>query len=220
MSGANTADVFRRTWETLRTAQGGLEDFLGQDINRRLSGFRNLVVFGRSVTNVLQNLRTFEPDFDEWYRPEQAKLRDDALLRYFYLLRSQILKEGLIESISANYTVRLGNVIVNPSGPVPEGVTAIRDEDAPPGANGFFVGDRLGGSGWVVQLPDGSTEHYYLQIPGSQITSTWHLSNAPTEHRGESLHDTSLEALCRLYFDYLAGLVNRAALRFNTPQGT
>ena len=53
-----------------------------------------MVVFGRSVTNVLQTLRSVDREgFDRWYLPYRKQMEDDALLRYFYRLRSIILKE-------------------------------------------------------------------------------------------------------------------------------
>jgi len=35
----------------------------------------------------------------------------------------------------------------------------------PPGATSFFIGDELGGTGWEVSQPDGSTEKYYIDLP-------------------------------------------------------
>jgi len=60
-----------------------------------MSGLRNLVVFGRSVTFVLQNLRhsVGREEFDAWYEPLQAKMREDELLRYLTTLGNAILKE-------------------------------------------------------------------------------------------------------------------------------
>jgi hypothetical protein len=50
-------------------ARLGLEDFLrGDRPKRRAAGLRNVIVWGRSVTFVLQNIRTFKRDtFDSWY---------------------------------------------------------------------------------------------------------------------------------------------------------
>ena len=65
----------------------------GEDHDQRLLGFLGLVVFGRALTNVLQNLRTFdEQAFDEWYGPWREEMEGDELCRFFYVLRSQLLK--------------------------------------------------------------------------------------------------------------------------------
>ena len=58
--------VLNRVEETLQTAMHGLDDLLAVQCDRRMSGLRNLIVFGRSVTFVLQNLRSVVDtgDFD------------------------------------------------------------------------------------------------------------------------------------------------------------
>jgi len=57
-----TTDIIRSAEETLKTAEQGLEDLIKGPPQRKLSGLRNLIV-GRAVTNILQNLRSIEPDF-------------------------------------------------------------------------------------------------------------------------------------------------------------
>lgn len=52
------------------------------------------MVFGRAVTNVIQTLRNSVEGFDEWYIPHGEAMSRDPLMRFFYKLRSQILKEG------------------------------------------------------------------------------------------------------------------------------
>ena len=49
------------------------------------------------MTNVLQNLRTCvgKTTFDAWYGPKEAEMRADELMRWFYKIRSELLKEGL-----------------------------------------------------------------------------------------------------------------------------
>ncbi len=63
---------------------------------RPLTFWRRLLVeFGRAVTNVLQNIRTYDRDrFDRWYEPIQKQMASDPLLKHFYKIRSEILKEG------------------------------------------------------------------------------------------------------------------------------
>jgi hypothetical protein len=77
----------------LRLVDLGLEDVQGHDQDRVILGFFCIAVFGRAVTNAMQNLRTFDKAaFDEWYAPWQLEMRGDSLCRYFYELRSKILK--------------------------------------------------------------------------------------------------------------------------------
>jgi hypothetical protein len=87
--------ILRRARETLALARRGLAEVRGHPASR-VAGLHNVVVFGRSVSFVLQTLRGVdEARFDKWYAPWQAEMRADPLLNYFSELRTEILKEGL-----------------------------------------------------------------------------------------------------------------------------
>ena len=80
----------------LRMVAQGLRDMDDPTDDRRLFGFFGIVVFGRSVTFALQNLRTFDAAaFDAWYAPWQQEMREDPLLLYFNKLRTEMLKDIL-----------------------------------------------------------------------------------------------------------------------------
>ena len=199
-------DVLQRTSETLETAKFGLNDFLSHDARRKMPGLRNLIVFGRAVTNVLQNLRTYDRvRFDQWYGPLRSEMDQDPLLKFVYNLRSEILKEGKIgiggSSTHISY-LNTGDLMRSlPPSPV--------------GATSFFIGDHLGGSGWEVPQPDGSIEKYYVALPeGSGITTRMHFTNPPSRHLGEDLIETSTESIATLYFGYLSNLVVKAYEEF------
>jgi hypothetical protein len=200
-------DILQAVTETLRTAERGLSDFLDTgDPNGRLPGLRNLIVFGRSVTNVLQNLRTpVGPAFDEWYSPIQEEMGKDELLKYFYRLRSEILKQGSLPiGGSSVYIEHLDSRELQPL-----------MRNPPLGARGFFIGDQLGGSGWEVALSDGTIEKYYVALPGDlQVTMRLHFADPPTTHGGQPLADTSIEALAEHYVEYLRRLVREGTERF------
>jgi hypothetical protein len=152
---ARTADaILRAAEDTLRTAEQGLSDVVNGPPERRLAGLRNAVVFGRAVTNVLENLRGVDPAFDAWYKPVAAAISDDPLMRFFYKLRSEILKKG---SLGVAGSVSIHNLNL------PEDVR--RFGAPPPNACGFFAGDAAGGVGWNIRLPDGSIEKYYVDLP-------------------------------------------------------
>jgi hypothetical protein len=86
------SDILRKGRETLAIATLGLSDLKGADPHRRIPGLHNAVVFGRSVTFVLQTLRSVDREgFDRWYLPYQKQMQDDPLLRYFNELRNIIL---------------------------------------------------------------------------------------------------------------------------------
>jgi hypothetical protein len=201
------ADVLANARDMLATAEMGLKDLVGPDPKRRTPGIRNVAVFGRSVSFVLQNIRSIDPErFNPWYERQVDGMRDDPLLTYFRDLRNEILKEGgpalqsslHIESLTG---AEMAALTTNP----------------PPGARAFFIGDSLGGSGWEIELPDGTTEKYYVALPEElQVEMKLHFPNPPTEHQGNVITDTSLENLARLYIAYLASLVADAEQHFGS----
>jgi hypothetical protein len=200
-------DVLRKTHEMLATAQRGLEDLTGDDPTRRFPGLYNVATFGRSVTLVLQNMRTVDRlAFNAWYAPFQAEMDGDRLMGYFTSLRNEILKEGpphlANRTETRNLDMRdLAPLISNP----------------PPGGKNWFVGDERGGSGWIVELPDGSHAKYYMRLPPEiDMRFSLHTPDAPIEHLGQPLEDTSVQTLSTLYVAYLTRLVTAAEAHFGS----
>lgn len=199
--------VLAKAKESLADAGQGLRDLMGDIPPRRRSGLRNVAVFGRSVTFVLQTLRAVDAErFDTWYEPWKAEMQKDPLLRYFVALRNTIEKEGgpdtsLSMQIEYLDTRDLQPLMDNP----------------PPGASSFFVGDYVGGSGWEIELPDGRIEKFYVSLP-EQVVAPYNLNltDPPTEHLGQAIADTSAESLCALYVAYLSRLVDDAERHFST----
>ena len=198
-----TIDILLALQETLDTAEFGYETFIKGSPPQKMVGLRNLVVFSRAVTNVLQNLKSVEPEFDEWYKKYQEEMQDDALMKYFYKLRSEILKEGKLE-------VGVGVHIKHMS--LPQDMQ--RFGRPPPNAKSFFIGDRAGGTGWVVQLADGSTENYYVDLPSDIGSVTFLFPDPPESYMGRPLANKSVERLSWLYLNYLKQLVKLAKEKF------
>ncbi len=196
-------EVLTKTRETLANAQLGLNDLTGQDPTRKASGLHNVAVFGRSVTLVLQTMRKVDRErFDSWYAPFQKEMNSEPLFAYFRELRNTILKEG---PPSPSTSVYVRSFSTNDLSRFPR----------PAGATGFFIGDQLGGSGWKVQLPDGTTAKYYVTMPEDMgIKTSWHLPDPPTEFRGSPLVEQSVEFLARVYLHYLSDLVHAAESEF------
>jgi len=189
-------EILHRAEETLFTASLGLEHTRSTDAKTRIAGLRNVVVFGRAVTNVLQNLRSVDETFDDWYQPHVEAMRKDALMRYFYELRSQILKHGVLPVASS---VTLSG---NP-------MAVFANFKPPPRAKGFFIGDNIGGSGWEVDTEDSSTEKFYVQLPpdlpGLKTDVNIHLPDAPEQFRS-----VPVPALCEAYLAKLSSLIEEA----------
>jgi hypothetical protein len=203
----NTGEVLRRVREILSTCQLGLRDLTGEDPARRIPGLYNVVVFGRATTIAVQNLRNIEDEFEEWYEPHQKAMEDDPLMKYFSRLRNTILKEGGATVSSSLYIEHLDTADLAPL-----------MENPPPGAKSFFIGDNVGGSGWEIELGDGSTAKYYVQLPESVLMSAQlNFPDPPTEHKGHPVEDTSVENLASLYVDFLVDFVKEAESRFGEP---
>jgi hypothetical protein len=197
-------DVLDRAEDTLYTAKLGLAHVKGNDPRARAAGLRNVVVFGRAVTNVLQNLRSIAPGFDDWYRNHITEMEKDELMRFFYRIRSEILKQGAL-SVHSSMTFS-GNPM-----------EVFKHFKPPPRAKAFFIRDPLGGSGWEVETDQGAIEKYYVQIPdnlpGLQIDINIHLTEAPEQFR-----DVPAGDLCEKYLGYLSTLIAEAKSRFlSTP---
>lgn len=200
--GTSTNIILATAREHLAMARHGLADMESGDPTRLRPGIMNLCVFGRSTTNVLQNLRSSEPTFDEWYQPKVKAMEADSLMRYFYKKRTEILKEGEL-----GYTnVTSGSLNTNDIAPL----WAL----APPGTKGMFFGDYLGGDGFVVEMPDGTDVHVYAQFPDVGITTTLEFTDAPTEHDGIPIEDSSVGTLGRMYIEVLERIVEDADRHF------
>ena len=83
-----------RAGTMLRMVRQGLRDMQEADQDRILLGFLGVVVFGRSMTLVMQSLRNHDREaFDNWYVPWQEEMKSDALMRHFYVLRSMVIHQ-------------------------------------------------------------------------------------------------------------------------------
>ena len=202
MGYASTNEVLTEARRTLETARLGLDDFLhGNTEMRRTAGLRNVIVWGRAVTNVLQNLRTVieRQAFDSWYQPKQIEMRDDPTFKYLYELRSQVLKEGTHGLTTGGVDIRSMNT------------RDIFNAPKPPGAGSFFMGDELGGSGWFIRRPDGTLEKYYAMLPATVDGTTWAKFISNTAEKDLEPPDDTIEVMFKKYLSYLSSLVEEAA---------
>jgi len=195
------SEILGRAADMLVTARMALRQLKDKTVPRLLA-LRNVVVFGRSVTFVLKNLRNREQGVDQWYSRYVDQMRADELMKFFNNLRSRILKTG---DPGAKWVVRIRQL--NPADPSVFG-------PPPPNAKGFFIGDRLGGSGWEVVLPDGTVQKYYVKLPPNIGSVDLEFPDPPTSHLRQLIQDTSVEKLCELYLDYLSRMVKEARERF------
>jgi len=199
---ATIEQILQRTEDTLTTAKHGYEDLVSVDRTRRFTGLRNLIVFGRSVTFVLQNLRSTvgKKRFDDWYEPQQELMKSDLVLKYFVKLRNDLEKQGKLP--------------VSTSAHLKHFSTDILDKyQKPPGTVGFFIGDQLGGSGFEIELLDGSKEKYYVELPSDAVSVTQHFHEIPVPDDDE-LKGKTIEELSGYFISKLESLLNEAREEF------
>ena len=88
------SQVVTRAGTMIRMVSQGLRDMQDLEHDRILLGFLGVVVFGRSMTLVMQNLRTHDRGaFDAWYSSWQEEMRRDPLMRYFNDLRTKVIHQ-------------------------------------------------------------------------------------------------------------------------------
>ena len=193
-------EILKETTETLNTARFGMSLVQSEDPNQRKFGLRNIIVFGRAVTNVLQNLRSVDEQFDEWYAPIVDRMKADPVMTHLYKVRSEILKQGKLQSrihMSGGFSSASLQPLMNAP---------------PPGATSFFLGDPWGGSGWEVTLPNGEVEKYYISlkdVPGISVKMNVFLADSPPELEGMTIQE-----ICQHYLDQLSGIVEDAKTHY------
>jgi hypothetical protein len=197
------AAILRRAEEALQTARHGYSDLTGANRDRRFTGLRNLITFGRSVTWVLQNLRSvIRAEFDQWYEAKQKQMESDPLMRYFVKARNELEKLGKLSvSTVVNIHSFAPSLDLKKFGP------------PPPGAVGFFVGDQCGGTGWEVAMPDGTKEKYYVELPAEIGEVKQYFANFP-ETREPELDGKSVEELSDIYLARLEAILIEAREHF------
>lgn len=198
---ATAREVLNQTKETLETARLAYGDIVGTDYSRKMPGIRNFVVFGRSVTYALQNMRSVvgKEAFDEWYLPRQAAMAADPVCKHMNSMRNEVLKEGkLAVSNYASINISTADIEKFPK---------------PPGATAFFIGDRFGGSGWKVRMADGSESTYYIDLP-SEIGKAHMVFSDLSKLQPDGEAPRAVEEVAEHYLKLLEDLVAAAEDQF------
>lgn len=118
---ADPSHVMSRAGTMLQLVELGLADIddPAMEYLRITRGLYNIAVFGRAVTNALQGLRTYDRQaFEEWYEPWLAEMRDDPLCRFFYALRTDLLKRteirfGIVLGAAGQNVPAVGDIRVH-----------------------------------------------------------------------------------------------------------
>jgi len=200
-SRAEIEKILQNAKSAFENAKNGLEILNGNNYDQYPFGFHSVAVFGRSVTFILQNLRSKVNNFDLWYGPYVEEMNKDPLMARFKDIRNSIEKEGVDDVVSTTYVKRLDQSIL------------VR-MPAPPGCIGYFFGDRYGRSGFNIKLPDGTADIIYFDPGKFSLTSVSTMKKAPTKHLGADVSNQTLHGLCKLYLNYLEAMLENALLEF------
>lgn len=198
--------ILQSTEDTLATAKYGYQDLLSGNRSTKFAGFRNLIVFGRSVTFMLQSLRAAVGNerFDNWYEPQQALMKSDLVLKYFMKLRDDLEKQGKLPASSSIQLRRIPPDLMN-------------KYHKPPGTVGIFIIDQMGGSGFEVELLNGSKEKYYVELPSDIASVKRHFKEIPAPDDDE-LKTKTIEELSSYFISKLDTLLNEARCEFSEHQ--
>jgi len=200
----NRQQVVARTTEMLEMAKAGLTDALSPDPNRTRPGAMNMLTYGRSVTFTMQTIKSLDPAFEEWWKPYQDAMQADPLMSYCNDARVAITHRGHLPSTNAT---RIGV-----DGPVNIGELRRRlMVDAPPGTTGIFLGDSVGGNGWIVE----GAGHVYFDLPDDlDVQSGLEFESPPVEHDGKPITDASIGSIGQLYINKLSQIVDDFKARY------
>ncbi len=114
------SNVMTRAGTMLQLVELGLTDIddPAPQFLRITRGVYTIAVFGRAVTNALQGLRKYDRQaFEEWYAPWVAEMTEDPLCRFFYALRTDLLKKtdprfGIVLAAAGENAPAVGTITV------------------------------------------------------------------------------------------------------------
>ncbi len=192
-------DILDRSELMLKAAYAGYNQLQNSEGEEKLVGIYNTVTFGRSVTFVLQNIRGKIDGFDDWYANCIEVLKNDPTCNHMVELRNQILKEG--NAGVANYAILDG---FNP---------AQLQAMMPSWADGSFIGDQYGGSGFYIERPDGTEEKFYFDFEFDNVdVGLFFEKNQEPQRALDSI--TDIEDDLSYYIHLMAELVFDAKAEF------
>ena len=167
-------EIITEAKEIYATALSGLDMLKSGPANAKL-GFRNVAIFGRMVTFALNNLSGKVDGFAEWDREAKKKHLDNPSSKIMVDMRNRLEKQAINPIYSkSKFSFNTSDLDRFPK---------------PAGAVAFFMGDRLGGSGWTVRLSDGTEKRYYVDLPKEMIESK--LVFPPNEYEKYELIETA-----------------------------
>jgi hypothetical protein len=201
-------DILQDAKDAFDLMRRGLREYEAIGGRTRLAGIKNVVVWGRVVTATLQKLkRHFPNEFPTWWNPKAQDMRDDPEYHYLYDLRNDVEKLGTVGATgNATFIQHLG----------PDEMRRLTANPPPFPKRSFFLGDRWGGDGWDVELPDGTHQKFYVRIPTDIGVRSWLQFADPTDSLKLSPPPRPVEDVLARYVHYLEDLLESAIQEFGS----
>lgn len=182
----------------------------GPTVNKTMN-LANLLIWSRIVINETENLRSIDrTKFEKWYAPYRMNLfgihgsiDPDPLLNYFIEARNELEHRG---TLNVRRVTNIKHLTLPQD--------ALKYGPPPPGAKSFFIGDELGGSGWIVESADGEKTKFYVEFSRDQVETSLLPHTHPAKHLGEDVKGKSIEELAEMYVRYLNRMVQSALSEF------
>ncbi len=199
-----TLDILHGARQALDTAFQGY--FAVRDVpHRRVAGFRNVVVFGNVVKQVLQDLPSESSDFEKWYKPIRKEFRTALVMKLFEQLLIEIRKK---DELGVPSIARLRGFNY------PDDMPKLGRK--PASARELFMGDSAGGTGWEVEAFPGRVEKYYAILPTAYGTIDEFLSNTAVMQTSKDTRPIDPAKLCEQYVTSLEKVLRAAETHFKS----
>lgn len=144
-------EILKEARECLEAARVGLQEARRGPYHLK-AGVRNVAVFGRMSTFQTNNLKGKIDGFEAWDKQAKAEFFSNPIARAMVEARNSFEKasQNPISSIT-----RINSF----------GTSDLNSMPRPKNAVSFFVGDRIGGSGWMIKMENGDMIPFYIELP-------------------------------------------------------
>ena len=197
---SDVEEGIERAERRLKAAYWGLKQFQDATGEDKLIGLVNAVTAGRSVTWVLQKNLSDVDGFDEWYRNCREVLKNDDICSHMVEVRNKIEKEG-DEGVTDYSRIDTMN-------------SEELRRNAPPWADRIFIGDNYGGSGFIIEQPDGEDVKIYYDFPDLAFESGLFFEDLGGDDDGVYSEITDAEDDLKYYLKVIFEIVDDAKDRF------
>lgn len=159
--------------------------------------FNSFLSSCRAITNALQEEGNHIARFDKWYFEKQEEMRKDQLLRFIHDARIDDFHKGVSRVVFPSTYVKYFS----------------SNEAGPPPTENAKIGIGSQGIYWIIG--EGTPMERRIPVTRGGIWRTKAaLTNAPTEHKGETIEKNDPISICTFALEYLSGLVHEAKERF------